>query len=100
MLFFDDLITAETHYLTTDSEVMQRREIPSAYFLMLSFPQACIFFYVLSEKLYWIPECICEWDQLKENEWHPADDMSEFPDIQEKLSFFRPPMWIRALWNF
>ena len=44
MLFFDDLITAESHYLTTDSEVMQRREVPPAYYLMLSFPQTCIFF--------------------------------------------------------
>ena len=90
MSFFNDLITAESHYLTTDSEIMQRREVPPSYNLMLSFHQACIFFYVLLERLYWIPECICEWDQLKENDWNPADDMSEFPDIQEKLSFISP----------
>ena len=35
MSFFNDLIAAESHYLTTDSEIMQRREIPSAYNLML-----------------------------------------------------------------
>ena len=49
MSFFNDLITAESHYLTTDSEIMQRREVPSAYYLMLSFPQACIFVYLMSE---------------------------------------------------
>ena len=37
--FFIELITAETHYLTTDSEVMQRRQIPTAAFLMLTFPK-------------------------------------------------------------
>ena len=40
--FLESPVVAETHYLTTDSEVMQRREIPSACFLMMSFPQACI----------------------------------------------------------
>ena len=48
--FFESLVVAETHYLSTDYEVMQRREVPSACFLMMSFPQACIFFYVLSDK--------------------------------------------------
>ena len=48
--FFESLVVAETHYFTTDSEVMQRREVPSACFLMMSFPQSCIFFYVNSEK--------------------------------------------------
>ena len=87
MLFFDDLIAAESHYLTIDSEVMQRREIPSAYYLMRSFPRACIFFYISSERLYRIPECVCEWDQLEETEWNPqnptyfADDLSKFPDV-------------------
>ena len=46
--FFIELIAAETHYLTTDSEVMRRRQIPTAAFLMLTFPQACVYFYVAS----------------------------------------------------
>ena len=90
MLFFNDLITAESHYLTTDSDIMQRREIPSAYNLMLLFPQACIFFYLMSDRQYWITECICEWDQLEETEWNPqnpmyfAGDLSKFPDISNE----------------
>ena len=50
---FVELATAESHFLTTDSEVMRRREIPATSYLMLSFPQACIYFYVASERLYW-----------------------------------------------
>ena len=37
--FFIELITAETQYLNIDSEVMQRRQIPTAAFLMLTFPR-------------------------------------------------------------
>ena len=44
----------------------------------------------MSERQYWIPECICEWDQLEETEWNPqtptyfADDLSKFPDVMSE----------------
>ena len=44
----------------------------------------------MSERQYWIPECICEWNQFKEMGWNPLDDLTEFPDVQEKLSFISP----------
>ena len=83
--FLFELISAETHYLTTDSEATRRRQIPTAAFLMLTFPQACKFFDVTSERTYWITECICEWDQLTESEWDPNDNMVDFPNFHEWL---------------